>query len=68
MNAQKDVNETLKTVIDTLNGEWIGLQKLGRALSPEELHRCDQISNALPLLRNALDVLTADAVPAPEKT
>ena len=65
MTESQNVNETLKSIIDTLNGEWIGMQKLGRALSPEELHRCDQISNALPLLRDTLELLTAKAVPGP---
>ena len=66
MTEPNNVNETVRSIIDTLNGEYVGLQKLGRALSPEELHRCDQISNALPLLRNALEALTAKAFPGPE--
>ena len=63
MTEQNDVNETLKGLIDKLNGEWVGMQKLGRALSPEELHRCDQISNALPLLRDGQEILSGDTIP-----
>ena len=62
MNEPKNVNETLKSIIDTLNGEWTQMQIMGRALSPDEIKRSERISNALPLLRDALGILTAEGV------
>lgn len=62
MNEPKDVNETLKCIIDTLNGEWTQLKIMGRGFSPEETRRNEQLSNALPLLRDALGILTAESV------
>lgn len=60
MNKQT-VETNLQTIIDHLNQEWIHLQILGRALTPEELKRSATLARVLEHLRVALALLTGDA-------
>ncbi len=62
MSNEPDTIRQLKSIIDTLHGEWTQMQIMGRGLSPEERRRSDQISKALPKLREALEVLAPEAV------
>lgn len=50
--------EVLSKLIEDLTQELAQLQILGRALTDEELARVDTINKVLPLLRQAVEVLT----------
>lgn len=52
--------EKLKQVIEQLEQEAIQLQIQGRALTPDELGRIDAINQSLPLLRQALHILSEE--------
>ncbi len=62
MSEKPDVIKQLGGVIDALEQEWNGLQIMGRGLSPEERRWSDQISGALPKLREGLEILTTEAL------
>ncbi len=67
MPEESDTIRQLKSIIETLHGEWTQMQIMGRGLSPEERRRSDQIYNPLPKLREALEILTTEAVSEGEK-
>lgn len=52
--------ETIKKVIDGLTQEAAQIQIQGRALRPEEMARVQAIYEALPHLKQALDILSAE--------
>jgi hypothetical protein len=52
--------DTLKKLIESLTQEAVQIQIQGRALRPDEIARVQAIYQALPLLRQALDILSAE--------
>ncbi|NIQ00811.1 MAG: acetyltransferase [Nitrospinaceae bacterium] len=49
-----------------MNQEWVGLQVLGRELTPEERERSADIQKSLVLIREILEVFQTRTVPEPE--
>jgi hypothetical protein len=49
----------LRDLRETLQHEWVHLQIVGRALSPEEMRRSETLGQAIPLLDEALAILEA---------
>lgn len=54
--------EALKNVIEELNQEAAAIQMQGRALRPDEMARVQAIHEALPRLKQALDILSVEIV------
>jgi hypothetical protein len=52
--------ETLNKVIEDLTQEAAQIQIQGRALRPDEMVRVQAIYQALPHLKQALDILSAE--------
>jgi hypothetical protein len=58
MNAElKSPESLLQEAREMLQQEWNHLQVVGRALTPEELHRSDVLGKAIPILDHALAIL-----------
>lgn len=47
----------LREVREAFQQEWVHLQIVGRALTPDELRRSDALGRAIPLLDQALATL-----------
>ena len=56
-NRTMSTEEKLKQSRDELHQEWVHLQFVGRALTPEEQQRAQALGQAVPLLDQALEVL-----------
>ena len=63
MSEQPDVIRQLHGVLEALQQEWKGMQIAGRAWSPEERRRSDQISRAAHKLREGLEILITEVLP-----
>ena len=57
-DKEKTPEYQLKAVRETLHQEWVNLQKMGRALTPEEDARSMALARAVELLDEALEVLS----------
>ena len=58
MSAElKTPANVLREVREMLQQEWVHLQVVGRALTPEEQRRSDTLGRAIPLLDEALGIL-----------
>ena len=65
MNAElKSAESLLGEAREMLQQEWVHLQVVGRALTPEEQRRSETLSRAVPLLDEALAILEEENVPA----
>ena len=53
----KTPENVLHEAREMLQQEWVHLQVVGRALTPEEQHRSDTLGRAVPLLDEALGIL-----------
>jgi len=65
MSAElKSPESLLRETRAMLQQEWVHLQVVGRALTPEEQRRSETLSRAVPLLDEALAILEEENVPA----
>jgi hypothetical protein len=53
--------EKLRQVREELHQEWVHLQIVGRALTPEEMQRSAALGQAVELIDQALAVLEAES-------
>ena len=64
MNAElKSAESLLGEAREMLQQEWVHLQVVGRALTPEEQRRSDTLGRAIPLLDEALGILDEKSLP-----
>ena len=54
-------DEKLRQVREELHQEWVHLQTVGHALTPEEMQRSDALGKAVELIDQALAVLEAES-------
>jgi hypothetical protein len=65
MNAEPNSAESLlHEAREMLQQEWVHLQVVGRALTPEEQRRSDTLGQAIPLLDETLTILDQGSLPA----
>ena len=65
MSAElKSPESLLREAREMLQQEWVHLQVVGRALTPEEQRRSETLSRAIPLLDEALGILEEKSLPA----
>lgn len=60
MNEKQNEVAQLNSIIESLEQERGRISIVGRALTPQEEHRLSQIGEAVPLLRSAVEKLTAE--------
>jgi hypothetical protein len=69
MSAQlKSPESLLREARERLQQEWVHLQVVGHALTPEELHRSDVLGKAIPILDQALAILEEKNLPAADQS
>ena len=65
MSAElKSPESLLHEAREMLQQEWVHLQVVGRALTPEEQRRSVALGRAIPLLDEALGILGVKSLPA----
>ena len=57
MTQESNVIGQLNSIIDTLEQEQAGISVIARPLTDLEMHRLNQIADALPLLKAAVEKL-----------
>ena len=63
MSAElKSPESLLHEVREMLQQEWVHLQIVGRALTPEEQRRSDTLGRAIPLLDEVLTILDQESL------
>ncbi len=55
----------LRRAREELQGEWVGLQVVGRGHSPDEERRVEALSQAVQLIDQALSVLSSGELTRP---
>jgi hypothetical protein len=67
MNAElKSPESLLGEAREMLQQEWVHLQVVGRALTPEEQRQSHTLGQAIPLLDEVLRILEDESLPAPD--
>ncbi len=65
MNGElKSPESLLREAREMLQQEWVHLQVVGRALTPEEQRRSDTLGRAIPLLDEALGIMEEKSMSA----